>query len=639
MYLISTGKTTVLSDFSNLDTKSIYQHANGETTDFQFYARQRIFLEVNKKSGLEIMRIKDKGNNNLNIQRVRKLNIGNVYSAACAKQSMEEMAFGGVNGQVSIYNYKNSELVHRFKADNNRNSVLYLDYNGTDEYISSVFENGHINIYGTKTKTKIDSVNIDGNSTLARFHPTKRFQFSIASFKGAVTVYDLQTKRKIFNLNDAHASPCRDLCMSAATPDSLISVGYDCIVNVFDTRRRTPQMKLNHPHPLSTVAMSGCGTYFCVGNLKGELISYDIRSVKKCLATKKVHDCSVTRLSFVPLSEDDGSTTSSFSGTIANNTDSPTEYLGEQQKSTATMRQRDSFCDFLDFQANKLDRMSARFTMRRDSFDWDTLGRKPKTEDTTPTASKLNGSSENLNESTEKSTENISNGKLNMSFDYVNTRRKKIEDGKKPYTTPLRDRNSISKMVTNLKQIEEEESSHILHQNNVSNTSDKENPSNAEMDFDTHGQLRKPLNAYSSTPNHTPIDSIKVKKLDQVKSEIITENNNVETINTTENNHSENVNITATPSDILQHIADLRLEMNTRFQKLESEVKVNAEQNKWQIFTQIADIWARQMNTSEDIRDALSYLLQTDPFVNEFLRLKDENELLKAQLQQIMEKK
>ncbi|XP_014086966.3 uncharacterized protein Grip71 isoform X1 [Bactrocera oleae] len=639
MYLISTGKTTVLSDFSNLDTKSIYQHANGETTDFQFYARQRIFLEVNKKSGLEIMRIKDKGNNNLDIQRVRKLNIGNVYSVACAKQSLEEMAFGGVNGQVSIYNYKNTELIHRFKADNNRNSVLYLDYNGTDEYISSVFENGQINIYGTKTKTKIDSVNIDGNSTLARFHPTKRFQLSIASFKGAVTVYDLQTKRKIFNLNDAHTSPCRDLCMSAATPDSLISVGYDCIVNVFDTRRRTPQMKLNHPHPLSTVAMSGCGTYFCVGNLKGELISYDIRTVKKCLATKKVHDCSITRLSFVPLPEDDGSTTTSFSGILANNTGSPSDNIGEQQKSTATMRQRDSFCDFLDFQANKLDRASARFTMRRDSFDWDTLGRKPKTEDTRPTISKLNGSSENLNESAEKSNENISNGKLNVSFDYVNTRRKNFEDGKKPFTVistaPLRDRNSISKMVTNLKQIEEEEFAHITQQNNVSHDSDKENPSNAEMDSDADGQLRKPLNTYNSTP----IDNIKFKKLEHIKSEIINENKHVETVNTIENKHVEAVNITATQGDILQHIANLRLEMNTRFQKLESEIKFNAEQNKWQMFTQIADIWARQMNTSEDIRDALSYLLQTDPFVNEFLRLKDENELLKAQLQQIMEKK
>lgn len=60
MYLISTAKTTVLTDFNDLETRSVYQHSNGENTDFQFYAQQRIFVEVNKKSGLEIMRIREK---------------------------------------------------------------------------------------------------------------------------------------------------------------------------------------------------------------------------------------------------------------------------------------------------------------------------------------------------------------------------------------------------------------------------------------------------------------------------------------------------------------------------------------------------------------------------------------------------
>lgn len=60
MYLISTAKTTILTDFNDLETRSVYQHSNGENTDFQFYAQQRIFVEVNKKSGLEIMRIKEK---------------------------------------------------------------------------------------------------------------------------------------------------------------------------------------------------------------------------------------------------------------------------------------------------------------------------------------------------------------------------------------------------------------------------------------------------------------------------------------------------------------------------------------------------------------------------------------------------
>ena len=66
MYLISTAKTTILTDFNDLETRSVYQHSNGENTDFQFYAQQRIFVEVNKKSGLEIMRIKEKSQSEQN---------------------------------------------------------------------------------------------------------------------------------------------------------------------------------------------------------------------------------------------------------------------------------------------------------------------------------------------------------------------------------------------------------------------------------------------------------------------------------------------------------------------------------------------------------------------------------------------
>lgn len=136
MFVVSTAKTTILTDFNDLETKSTYQHSKGENTDFQFYAQQRIFVEVNKKSGLEIMRVKEKAqseykNENIvssilfmyygifpevDLQRVRKLTIDNVYCVACAKQSMEEMAVGLSNGQVKLYNYTKSEFVHKFNA-------------------------------------------------------------------------------------------------------------------------------------------------------------------------------------------------------------------------------------------------------------------------------------------------------------------------------------------------------------------------------------------------------------------------------------------------------------------------------------------------------------------------------------------
>lgn len=63
MYLISTSKKTILSDFADLETKSTFVHANGESTDFQFNAQRRVFVEVDKKAGLAVMRIKEKQQN------------------------------------------------------------------------------------------------------------------------------------------------------------------------------------------------------------------------------------------------------------------------------------------------------------------------------------------------------------------------------------------------------------------------------------------------------------------------------------------------------------------------------------------------------------------------------------------------
>lgn len=131
------------------------------------------------------------------------------------------------------------------------------------------------------------------SSTLARFHPSKRFHLAVASYTGAVNVYEMQSKRTIFNISDAHSAPCRDVTMCRTQPSLLVSVGYDCKINIFDIRRNKAQSssgRLSYSHPLSTVALSECGTYFCAGNLKGELISYDMRSTKVPLAVRPVHE-------------------------------------------------------------------------------------------------------------------------------------------------------------------------------------------------------------------------------------------------------------------------------------------------------------------------------------------------------------
>lgn len=95
------------------------------------------------------------------IQRVRKLTIDNAYCVACAKQTLEEIAVGQ-SGSIKIYNIRTAQLIHRFPADPQRSTVLYMDYNSTDEYIAAVREGGSINILGTKTKLKMNTFTIDG---------------------------------------------------------------------------------------------------------------------------------------------------------------------------------------------------------------------------------------------------------------------------------------------------------------------------------------------------------------------------------------------------------------------------------------------------------------------------------------------
>ncbi|XP_073825297.1 WD repeat-containing protein Grip71 [Musca autumnalis] len=614
VYLVSTAKTTILTDFNNLETKSTYQHSNGENTDFQFYAQQRIFVEVNKKSGLEIMRVKEKAQK-IDLQRVRKLTIDNVYCVACAKQSMEEMAVGLSNGQVKLYNYHKSEFVHKFSADSNRNSVLYLDYNASDEYIASVFENGLINIYGQRTKTKIDSFNIDSNSTLARFHPTKRFQLSIASYKGAVTIYDVHTKRKVFHAADAHGAQCRDLCMSPASPDTLISVGYDCVINIFDTRRKVKPSQLSYCHPLSTVAASECGNYICVGNLKGELTTYDLRNTKAYLSSKKIHDVGVTRVAFVPMPGDNSaqSFSSSSVGEISGLATGANKSVAQGGVGENTRSHRDSFCDFLDFHANRgQEKMSPRFVPRRDSFDWEALSRKPTSDENRfSLIGKVGGIGAAL--------PNISITPSGDSFDArVNT-----SDFLK-----ARDRSNspISPLTGKLSQIKEEEKGNqeSSHESSVEGESDKENPQ-TDMQFMPHSRLKPlPVN-FNSTPNRNSMDGILTASNRPLLTSTVGPANRKQSTAQLSSNDS---------TCVQQALNDLRNEMLERFSQLEFEIKLQNETNKWQIFTQNFNLWNQRSEEIEEIRDCLGVLLQTDPFVNEFLRLKEENEMLKLQLLQ-----
>lgn len=161
-----------------------------------------------------------------------------------------------------------------------------------------------INIYGLTTKIKFCSVELDKNSTLSRFHPAKRFQIALASFKGAVTVYDISSKKVVYQDRHAHDAPCRDLSMPEDIPDRLLTCGCDSFIKIYDMRQRLKGLQIESHCGLSTISASKCGGFFAVGNLKGELLTYDIRDFRKPLAKMKVDSELITRVEFLPVWDD-----------------------------------------------------------------------------------------------------------------------------------------------------------------------------------------------------------------------------------------------------------------------------------------------------------------------------------------------
>lgn len=136
-------------------------------------------------------------------------------------------------------------------------------------------------------------------STLVRFHPVREFALAVGSYEGGITMVDTQTNQKLFSNEMAHRAPIRDISMFDSA-DVFVSCGYDSKINVYDLRRNAVVQQHRQDHPLSSVCVSSCGKLCVAGNLKGDVIAFDFRSMKEPLNIKRVYDSAVIRVAFIP---------------------------------------------------------------------------------------------------------------------------------------------------------------------------------------------------------------------------------------------------------------------------------------------------------------------------------------------------
>ncbi len=103
----------------------------------------------------------------------------------------------------------------------------------------------------------------------------------------------------MYSIAKAHKNYSADIAWLPSSPSTLLSVG-GTTMKFFDTRQNVTLSVAEHAYSYSTLAFSPCEKYCCVGDVKGSVLSYDIRNIRTALQTKNCHDGIVTNLRFLP---------------------------------------------------------------------------------------------------------------------------------------------------------------------------------------------------------------------------------------------------------------------------------------------------------------------------------------------------
>lgn len=108
--VLSSGKNTQWHSFPIFQTKCSYSHIANEPADFQVFPGHNCFLEINKKSGFELLRTYNKNGTDI-IQRVKKRQMDDLYCGATTKTNGTEVALGLSTGFIRMFNVNSGDFL------------------------------------------------------------------------------------------------------------------------------------------------------------------------------------------------------------------------------------------------------------------------------------------------------------------------------------------------------------------------------------------------------------------------------------------------------------------------------------------------------------------------------------------------
>lgn len=256
-------------------------------------------------------------------ERIFKFKAHGVQAIAAAKnvEGPSEYAVGYSDGKI-VYCDIRGKNQKEFRNDQTKASVLSIDINSKNQYLASVYENGSISVFGITTSVRTWQLDKVKEVTSVRFSPSNRYHLAAASYNGHVYLFDFNNNYKQIFHEKAHDAPCRDVSMSEQQ-NIFYTCGLDSFIKIYDIRKKNSGLQISLDCGLTTISVEPTGNYIVAGNLKGNVIAFDSRQLKRPLSVTKVDDDLITRVSFLPIIENSVDRSSMYKDMKASNLEKP----------------------------------------------------------------------------------------------------------------------------------------------------------------------------------------------------------------------------------------------------------------------------------------------------------------------------
>lgn len=233
---------------------------------------------------------------NLGEVSYQRLDIERVNVVDFSKAVNSNLAVGGPNGQIYIYDIEEESIVTIFPSL--RHDVKFLSYSAKDVLLAAGSYQGQLVLYNSQNSV-CASLAVPSSYSLSamNFHPQYSSMLAGASKEGVVVVWNTENSHTILS-GKYHTNIVTDVAFSTCCRNVFASVGLDHKFICHDIRMPEHTEIQYLEYELAAVAFMPNRSEMAVASVNGHLICYDRRKLQMPLSTMVSHNKPIKNISF-----------------------------------------------------------------------------------------------------------------------------------------------------------------------------------------------------------------------------------------------------------------------------------------------------------------------------------------------------